>query len=210
MRGPVLDRVRRLPLASLAVIGRRQRGAASCRRSRCWIVRYSVSVLMSTAVVTACDDGVSVTEHLEASQIVYVRPGRSGNQVSILAGQGGGVLHIDAECIVLELNEPDDPYAGLYTVLFDDNGRVSVASPTGPLTIRDRPPAASAPNDSEGTAGAFEVTIADGDEVIFTYPNAWQPEHLGEDSLAFVTLPHESCPQQFWFPGHRGLEPAAE
>ena len=119
------------------------------------------------------------------------------------------MLRIDAECIVLEVIEPDSQ-ASLYTVLFDLNGHVSVGSPTGPLIIRDRPPAAPDTNDSESTADAFEVTIADGDEVVFTAPNDWQLEHLGEDSLAFVTLPHESCPQQFWFPGHRGLKPAAE
>ena len=180
----------------------------SCRRGRCWIVRCIASLLVSTAVAMACGDA-PVADDLKADQIVYVRPGRSGNDLAIAASSGSGVLHIDAECIVLEVIETDWT-AGFYTVLFSLGGHVSVSSPTGPLILRDRPPGATDPNDSEGVEDAYEMTIADGDEVVFAAPNAWKLEHFDEGLIAFVTLPHQSCPQQFWLPGYRDLHSAED
>lgn len=142
---------------------------------------------------------VAVRDVPVADQVVRMRASPS---VGIAEAEGIGLLHIDPECVILEVLGDQD----LYTVLFDYRDIVSLDSPNGPITIQYWSPG----DEPADTASAPEITIADGDNVTFAAPNDWGPEHLGDDTITLVTLPHESCPERFWLPGELKPRPTEE
>lgn len=133
---------------------------------------------------------------LEISQVVYVR--RGPTTVVLLAGARGRV-HIDPECIVLEVFE--DNSSEFYTLMFDYREPVLVSSPTGPITYQYPPAVVLEGKHPDRVASVRPVTIDDGEVVEFAAPNRWRREHLSDETVALVTEPHESCPEEFWFPG---------
>ncbi|WP_420443112.1 hypothetical protein [Candidatus Poriferisodalis sp.] len=153
-------------------------------------------------VVTASAPPASdvVVGEMETSQVVYVR--HSPNAV-VLQASAVGVLHIDPECIVLEIAAPSSRQ-GLYTLMFDAREPVLVSSPTGPITVQHPPLEVLEGKSADVIQRHQPVTIHDGDAVEFASPNAWSRENLGDDTIALVTQPHESCPETFWVAGDIG------
>ena len=186
--------------------------------------RHVVLVFLAIAGATACGSSPPVSEgaasdtvevvaasappasdvvggEMETSQVVYVR---HGPKAVVRQASAVGVLHIDPECIVLEIAAPSSRQ-GLYTLMFDVREPVLVSSPTGPITVQYPPSEVLEGKSADVIRRHQPVTIHDGDAVRFAAPNAWHSENFGDDTFALVTQPHESCPETFWFAG--GISP---
>ena len=189
-----------------------------CTLGRYRHTRRVVLVLLAVAVAVACGSSPPVSEgaasdtvgvvaasappasdvvggEMETSQVVYARHGPTA---VVLQAAAVGVLHIDPECIVLEIAAPSSRQ-GLYTLMFDVREPVLVGSPTGPITVQYPPSEVLEGKSADVVQRHQPVTIHDGDAVEFASPNAWHRENLGDDTFALVTQPHERCPETFWF-----------
>ena len=133
---------------------------------------------------------------LPVSQIVRFRP---GPMLWIHLAKGLGTLHIDPDCIVLEVWGANGSIQR-YTVLFGDYQQVTLASPTGQLVLHYPIRSPDLPDGPALVRFAHRATIHEGHGVAFAAPNRWRYEHMNPDTGALVTKPHPSCPQVFWFP----------
>ncbi|WP_419921943.1 hypothetical protein [Candidatus Poriferisodalis sp.] len=156
-----------------------------------------------TAAVAAAPSSVAL-EDLPVSQIVRFR---TGPMFAVLEARGSGTLHIDPDCIVLEVSWGADESPQRYTAMFGEDQHVALASPTGPLVLhypifdRDLIRERGLLDRAERDRFAHVSTVHDGERVTFAAPNRWLYEHMNPDTGELVTRPHPDCPQEFWYPG---------